>query len=70
MAKESTQHKLDRVRSPRVHITYDVEIGDAIELKELPPEPEIAFGPDVLPAGAAKIAWPRTTPPRPQSETP
>ena len=34
--KESTQHKLDRVRSPRVHITYDVEIGDAIELKELP----------------------------------
>ena len=36
MAKESTQHKLDRVRSPRVQITYDVEIGDAIELKELP----------------------------------
>jgi len=36
MAKESTQHKLDRVRSPRVHITYDVEIGDAIEMKELP----------------------------------
>lgn len=34
--KESTQHKLSRVRSPRVHITYDVEIGDAIELKELP----------------------------------
>ena len=34
--KESTQHKLDRVRSPRVHLTYDVEIGDAIELKELP----------------------------------
>ena len=36
MARESTQHKLDRVRSPRVHITYDVEIGDAIEMKELP----------------------------------
>lgn len=34
--KESTQHKLDRVRSPRVHITYDVEIGGAIENKELP----------------------------------
>lgn len=33
---ESTQHKLDRVRSPRVHITYDVEIGDAVEKKELP----------------------------------
>lgn len=36
MARESTQHKLDRVRSPRVQITYDVEIGDAIEMKELP----------------------------------
>jgi len=36
MARESTQHVLDRVRSPRVHITYDVEIGDAIEMKELP----------------------------------
>lgn len=34
--KESVQHKLDRVRPPRVHITYDVEIGGAIELKELP----------------------------------
>ncbi|MFO0575165.1 MAG: type VI secretion system contractile sheath small subunit [Polyangia bacterium] len=33
---ESTQHKLDRVRSPRVHITYDVEIGGAIQMKELP----------------------------------
>jgi len=32
----STQHKLDRVRPPRVHITYDVETGGAIELKELP----------------------------------
>ena len=33
---ESLQHKLDRVRSPRVHITYDVEIGGAIEMKEIP----------------------------------
>ncbi len=33
---ESLQHKLDRVRSPRVHITYDVEIGDAIVMKEIP----------------------------------
>lgn len=33
---ESTQHKLDRVRPPRVHLTYDVEVGDAIQLKELP----------------------------------
>jgi type VI secretion system protein ImpB len=36
MAKESTQKKLSRVRPPRVHITYDVHIGDAIEMKELP----------------------------------
>src|ERR1044072_6959641 len=36
MARESTQHKLDRVPSPRVHITHDVEVGGAIELKELP----------------------------------
>jgi type VI secretion system protein ImpB len=33
---ESTQHKLDRIRPPRVQITYDVEIGDAIVMKELP----------------------------------
>ena len=36
MPRESLQHKLDRVRSPRVHITYDVEVGGAIEIKELP----------------------------------
>jgi len=36
MPRESLQHKLDRVRPPRVHITYDVEIGDAIVMKELP----------------------------------
>lgn len=33
---ESTQHKLDRVRRPRVQITYDVEVGGAIQKKELP----------------------------------
>ncbi|MFO7713043.1 type VI secretion system contractile sheath small subunit [Desulfosarcina sp.] len=33
---ESLQHTLDRVRAPRVQITYDVEIGDAIEMKEIP----------------------------------
>jgi type VI secretion system protein ImpB len=33
---ESQQHKLDRIRRPRVHLTYDVEIGGAIQLKELP----------------------------------
>lgn len=33
---DSIQHKLDRVRPPRVQITYDVEVGDAIEQKEIP----------------------------------
>lgn len=36
MARESLQHTLDRVRAPRVQITYDVEVGDAIEMKEIP----------------------------------
>jgi len=36
MAKESTQKKLSRVRPPRVQITYDVDVGGAIETKELP----------------------------------
>lgn len=34
--KESDQHWLDRNRRPRVHLTYDVQVGDAIEMKELP----------------------------------
>lgn len=33
---EGTQHKLDRIRPPRVQITYDVEVGGSIEKKELP----------------------------------
>ena len=33
---ESIQKKLQKVRPPRVQMTYDVEIGDAIEKKELP----------------------------------
>ncbi|ASA57310.1 type VI secretion system-associated protein [Vibrio gazogenes] len=33
---ESNQKKLSRIRKPRVHITYDVEIGDAIVQRELP----------------------------------
>ena len=36
MARESTQHKLDRVRSPRVQITYDVETGSGVFKAELP----------------------------------
>ena len=33
---ESVQKRLERVRPPRVHDTYDVETGGAIEIKELP----------------------------------
>jgi type VI secretion system ImpB/VipA family protein len=33
---ESIQHKLDRVRPPRVQITYDVQVGDALKITELP----------------------------------
>lgn len=37
MAKrESVQKKLQRVRPPRVQLTYDVEVGDGKEIKELP----------------------------------
>lgn len=37
MAKsESVQKRLTKVRPPRVQMTYDVEIGDALENKELP----------------------------------
>lgn len=34
--KDSVQKRLDKVRPPRVQLTYDVEIGDAIEQKEIP----------------------------------
>jgi type VI secretion system protein ImpB len=34
--KESVQKRLERIRPPRVQLSYDVEIGDAIESKELP----------------------------------
>lgn len=33
---ESIHDRLKRVRAPRVNIEYKVEIGDAIEMKELP----------------------------------
>lgn len=32
----SVQHKISRVRPPRVHITYDVETGGAMRKKEVP----------------------------------
>ena len=34
--KDSIQKRLDKVRPPRVQLTYDVEVGDAIEQKEVP----------------------------------
>lgn len=34
--KESVQKRLQKIRPPRVQLTYDVEIGDAVETKELP----------------------------------
>src|SRR5215472_2882357 len=36
MPKESQQKKVGRVRPPRVQITYDVQVGDAIEKRDLP----------------------------------
>src|ERR1700760_3306206 len=36
MKKESLQKDITRVRPPRVHLTYDVETGGAIQKKELP----------------------------------
>lgn len=34
--QDSVQKKLAKVRAPRVHLTYDVEVGDSIETKEIP----------------------------------
>lgn len=36
MPRESVHAKLERVRPPRVHVTYNVEVGDAVEIKEIP----------------------------------
>lgn len=37
MAKKESVHKrLQKVRPPRVQLTYDVEVGDAVEQKEIP----------------------------------
>lgn len=36
MARDSIHKKLQRVRPPRVQVSYEVQIGDAIEMKELP----------------------------------
>lgn len=37
MAKQdSVQKKIAKVRAPRVHLTYDVEVGDSMETKEIP----------------------------------
>lgn len=37
MEREGVQRKLTRVRLLRVRTSYDLQVGDAIELKELPP---------------------------------
>ena len=58
MAKESLQKKLSRVRPPRVHITYDVETGGAIQKREIP------FIVGVL----ADLAGQQKDPPEPVSE--
>mgnify|MGYP003340387756 CR=1 FL=1 len=34
--KDSVQQRLQKVRPPRVQLTYDVEVGDATEQKEIP----------------------------------
>ncbi len=34
--KESVNKRLQKVRPPRVQLTYDVEVGDAVEQKEIP----------------------------------
>lgn len=34
--KDSVQQRLGRIRPPRVQLTYDVEVGGAIEQKEIP----------------------------------
>jgi type VI secretion system protein ImpB len=36
MGRQSIQKKLQRVRPPRVQIEYEVQVGDAIEIKEIP----------------------------------
>lgn len=36
MGRESSQKFIGRNRAPRVHIEYEVEVGDAMELKEIP----------------------------------
>ncbi len=34
--KDSVQKRLEKVRPPRVQLSYDVEVGEAVEQKELP----------------------------------
>lgn len=36
MEQEGVQRKLMRVRPPRIQTLYDLQVGDAIEFKELP----------------------------------
>jgi type VI secretion system protein ImpB len=34
--KDSVQKRLSKVRAPRVQLTYDVEVGDSVQQKEIP----------------------------------
>lgn len=36
MAKDSVHKKIEKDRKPRVHISYDVEVGGALENKQIP----------------------------------
>src|ERR1039458_6025508 len=58
--KQRVTKKLGRIRPPRVHITYDVETGGAVEKRELP------FVVGVL----ADLAIPLTNSDRPLSDRP
>jgi type VI secretion system protein ImpB len=53
--KESIQKRLQKVRPPRVQLTYEVDKGDAIELKELP----FVVGVVADLAGQSEVAQPK-----------
>src|SRR5437868_10619819 len=36
VAKTSVHSKIEKVRKPRVHISYKVEVGDALEDRQIP----------------------------------
>ena len=43
MAKnDSVQKRLQKVRAPRVQMSYDVDLGDAMDVDALPTTPRVA----------------------------